>query len=1304
MRISSLVLGALAAVSAAPAADTVRINPLQGLPVCERVDLSLGQDSTRFEITRRWVGNGWASTLDSRLAVQGERVLWLDLEAKTHELLPAGDGWVSAHDEPLRLERDGSGYRLTEVAAGRTTWFDELGTPLVHQAPGLRLEFVAASYGFGSIIGPWGRLEIERDPSGRALSVQGPGTTLRYAFSGEALRGVEGPELKEAYAYEGGNLVQIGEASIRYDEQDRAISLTGGRVPQLVRYLEPEAGWRVHAKVVSGGELEELKLTSDGRMLVSRGPEGVRQTRYDRRFRLQEVRHNGRLLLRHTLDSLGRIAITQSAEGLTEFHYERGSRKPSAVVLPSGEEVRSIYDEAGRVTLREGPEGAERFVYDAWGRLIKRRNENGALTTLTRDASGNVIAIERNGVTTRFERDEAGRVHTVHTPDGRVLRYTQEGNQARVEDQRGVVEVEARDAAGRVIASQDRSGQSLRYDYDAMGLMTRVYDAEGDLMRWTYDAEGQLETITDAVGNVVRFERPEPGVVVRHDPSTGTTTYRYDAYGRLSEELRGELRIRYRYDDQGRLVERRTPEGVETLRYDVQGRLAEHSGPDGSLRYGYDAHGRVTSVTNSALEETLRFSYDAAGRRAGIELPWGTQAYERDVAGRLTAVVAPNGERVEFELNDDGRRAAIRYPNGVQTRFRYERENLTSIETLRGESLLDRRAYAYDEQGRIASCADTQGTVSYSYDARGRVISAQGVTSIDYAYDAQGNRVADATEGRERGLAIQAGNRVASVGKQRFHYDSRGALVRVSGGGVDTRYRYDVDGRLREVRNGDERVRYGYAPNGTRLWREDGKGRTRFLSDGLNVLGEGKGGAWTTRYVFGDRADDVLLAQRGERTYAYHYDTVRSVTALTDGRGRVAARYGYGPFGEDLGASGPAARWNRMRYTSRELDHATGLYDYRARAYDPGFGRFTSCDPLGLSGGSNLYAYVGNDPLRFNDPMGLSPDSLDADAEGPGWWDRFVDAADAAARRLPQKMRDDYFRAKGVGSFALDTVEAFLDFPNLEELEQMYDMAVELATDEKMREEFKAFVVQEGEAAMQEYLDAVANDPDLAREKEGYAAAFAGSMALGGVGVVKSLIKLPKLFRKFKEHLKEAAAAAAALARAKPSKPPTVGLIGRLLGRDGNGDRSSGGNRDRDRDGADRELDDFQKEAGFEDRDQLDAASEAIRNGQGRVTQRPSVEDQKLNNIINDMFKGESRTQGGNQIGSGSTADAARAELATGIQLFGKDHVQKARELIGRLERFERRQRNGAPDQRSSPADQEVARRLLDDLRDAVGD
>jgi RHS repeat-associated protein len=91
------------------------------------------------------------------------------------------------------------------------------------------------------------------------------------------------------------------------------------------------------------------------------------------------------------------------------------------------------------------------------------------------------------------------------------------------------------------------------------------------------------------------------------------------------------------------------------------------------------------------------------------------------------------------------------------------------------------------------------------------------------------------------------------------------------------------------------------------------------------------------------------------------------VVEFSNPEGSIAAYAQYDPFGVRLSSSGTVPVYG---YTGREPDE-TGLVHYRARYYDPALGRFTQRDPIGLLGGLNQYAYVGNNPVNFTDPTGL---------------------------------------------------------------------------------------------------------------------------------------------------------------------------------------------------------------------------------------------------------------------------------------------------------------------------------------------
>ena len=88
----------------------------------------------------------------------------------------------------------------------------------------------------------------------------------------------------------------------------------------------------------------------------------------------------------------------------------------------------------------------------------------------------------------------------------------------------------------------------------------------------------------------------------------------------------------------------------------------------------------------------------------------------------------------------------------------------------------------------------------------------------------------------------------------------------------------------------------------------------------------------------------------------------------------VYAAYRYDPFGTLL-AKAKRGATQPFGFSTKRTDAATGLVYFGYRFYAPHLGRWTSRDPLGEEGGVNLYAYVGNNPVNWVDPWGLTIDN-----------------------------------------------------------------------------------------------------------------------------------------------------------------------------------------------------------------------------------------------------------------------------------------------------------------------------------------
>ena len=140
-------------------------------------------------------------------------------------------------------------------------------------------------------------------------------------------------------------------------------------------------------------------------------------------------------------------------------------------------------------------------------------------------------------------------------------------------------------------------------------------------------------------------------------------------------------------------------------------------------------------------------------------------------------------------------------------------------------------------------------------------------------------------------------------------------------------------------------------------------------------------GTSAVKYVFAGNQRIARIAAAGTRYF--HQDHLGSATVVTNEVGADVEGSEYLPFGGQRSHIGNVQA--PYKFTDQELDASTGLYNYDARLYDSGIGRFVSADSLVQfpfkPQSLNRYSYTLNNPLIYVDPSGHS---ISPDVQNPG--------------------------------------------------------------------------------------------------------------------------------------------------------------------------------------------------------------------------------------------------------------------------------------------------------------------------------
>jgi len=608
--------------------------------------------------------------------------------------------------------------------------------------------------------------------------------------------------------------------------------------------------------------------------------------------------------------------------------------------------------------------------------------------------------------TTSLERKPDGEVLRIHHPDGTAERFTYNtlGQVLTHTDGKGQTTCLQRTSRGLPSSRQDAKGEWVRYEYDKALRLTALVNENGAAYRFAYDASDRLseevrvDNLTrrfgyDAGGHLVRMD--EIGYGDNGERPERNTLFERDAIGRLMAKVNRDARQDFEYDDADRLL---------------------------SIQRQPSSAGKQLGIT----EETLSYSYDLLGRLTQELTPGGALDYEYDPLSNLTTLTLPDGRKVNHlyygsghlhQLNLDGQvisdmerddlhREVYRTQGKLTSCFGYDAmgrkawqfasnlpaDKLSQVHnTGINTSLLVEHAYnpihrryQYDPAGELVRTLDKlRGEIKYEYEANGQLRSRDTgslVGSEEFRYDAAANRL----DFNARQFDKVKDNRIRQWRDQEYRYDPWGNLIeKRSGHSKLQHFSYDCENRLVRAEtlvNGklESRGDYRYDSLGRRVAKQaeiNGQvEQKRFLWQGLRMLRE-ETPRQSILYLYepGSFAPLARVDQaEGEeqKVYYFHTDQIGTPLELTDSDGKIVWQATYRSWGAIDSLPAKDVEQN-LRFQGQYFDGETGLHYNTFRYYDPEAGRFATQDPIGLTGGLNLYSYALN-PINWIDPLGWS--------------------------------------------------------------------------------------------------------------------------------------------------------------------------------------------------------------------------------------------------------------------------------------------------------------------------------------------
>jgi RHS repeat-associated protein len=786
------------------------------------------------------------------------------------------------------------------------------------------------------------------------------------------------------------------QASAYFDALDRmVVELTYG---QSLAWYKP-----TKVRVFHGtSQFRDWEMSYDGvgNLIWSKTPKGTEtnytysSTIFDPLRKLMEVETAGLTSTCFTYNAYGLVETTQapipgqSGTGLRQtstFTYTPkgnvwtvttpGNNVVSSHTTTFGYTTDGAYSQVEKfgqpITVSNSAGEISHYRYDTRGNLIKSWDNAGNETTRYYSSTYNVL-----DQVLESEAPATGTSGTGRSKSKNTYLYPG-GPQTKVEvfNENNVLQRTVNYTLGNECEVLSVSGNTepQTVSYNANYQVTSVMDGNGNTTFYDYNTLGQLTR--------TRYPNYDPNLPNPEFDAIRFTSF--DQAGRLLQRIDGRNKTsNYVYGDlDGQLTEVQYPGSTSeniTIGYDSHGRAISLGDSTGTSSTVLDDLGNQTSGTRTYAglpAKTFTYGYYPDGARQNMATPAGAWSYVYDAAGRSTSTTSPSGT-VSYGYLANGWMSDRSLSMGVNTHYDFNPLGMLNFQesnkTVGNEvTLINHYDFTYDGvfnltgvSTSVPSHSPFNGAQSWTYDLKDRLLSDSSSKMSGYSHSFAYDNAGNPTTFKGVAQTFNSSNQRTATG---FAYDGNGNSTTYAG----TTCTYDAESRLKQFGGISA---YGYRADGLRAWKENltTESRTYFLYDGGNpVIEMDESGATTAVNDFG--ADGLTARRNSNGVWTYYvFDNQGSVAQRLNAAGGIIGHQTYDAYGAEWSTGNPQDPWGYNARWGYYFDRDTGKYYCQNRYYDPAQGRWLNRDPIGYSGGMNLYGYCGQGPVGSSDPSGLS--------------------------------------------------------------------------------------------------------------------------------------------------------------------------------------------------------------------------------------------------------------------------------------------------------------------------------------------